>query len=919
MPASSGFPVGDLDTRFGTGGKATFNLAASDDEARAVVNLPGGDFAVVGRSFNGDFDVSIARYNANGTLQTSSTSDGLSYHRRGFRLRDANGSFIKYSDDTPLAAAVLADGSIRIVGTGEAYSRERDASADSLFLMTVQPDNSNSVRWIGRGDGYPRTAYVDPATGSAYVVLERDDVSRLQCYTVSNALCPGFTSAGTVFLSGEVDVLARARSGGFFALETDADDHAPVIVRVTDQGARVGSFGINGAVELKLPGFRGGGLIAAMELADGRVLVSGGSYNSTGAGTAFVARLLPNGSLDASFGSNGYAVSSSLYATSFVSEAGDGAVLAAGLGLSGASSETYSLATFRISASGAVGTPTLVAAPDFDFEVFPAVALRADGSFLMATPEFSDAFQRELYAGDFVTRRFRADGTYDTAFGVDGKVVTNFGGGAQGINDLVIGPDGTTYALGYGASRYGDEDNRYYAVVLKMRPDGSLDPSYGIEGRALAYVYSGYSVANMGGFALQPDGGTVVAGYAYDRGMPRCAVTGLDPQGRHTWGAYFNFTDYAYCYNIARQADGKILVAGGFGSSAGVKMGVARLTAEGSMDVTFGTNGLATVSPAGANGFGYNVAVQVDGRILVSGVLRNGSEENDVAVARLTSTGALDPTFGTGGVFRLDVSGTSNYDALFGLGLRSDGRIVVTGEVYPTSTASRDIFVLGLTAAGALDPTYGTNGLTTLPGASEESANALVLQRDGRALVAGRTNSSAGYVMTVYRFTTAGALDPSFGPGGVVQVPFSGPVSAQSSTVYGLAQKPDGAILLGGAAFDGFGVAHSKTTTVFAQLVGDTPTPAETVADPDALALSAPAPNPARGAVRVRYTLPTPGPVHLDVFDALGRHVATLAAGEQPSGAHTALLDASSLAPGVYLVRLSHDGNTRMQRLTVGR
>jgi photosystem II stability/assembly factor-like uncharacterized protein len=88
---------------------------------------------------------------------------------------------------------------------------------------------------------------------------------------------------------------------------------------------------------------------------------------------------------------------------------------------------------------------------------------------------------------------------------------------------------------------------------------------------------------------------------------------------------------------------------------------------------------------------------------------------------------------------------------------------------------------------------------------------------------------------------------------------------------------------------------------------------------PGALALRTPRPNPARGTTTVGYTLRAPSTVRLDVLDVTGRGVAVLAEGPRRAGAHEAALDASGLAPGVYVVRLSAGGAVRTRRLVVAR
>jgi hypothetical protein len=85
------------------------------------------------------------------------------------------------------------------------------------------------------------------------------------------------------------------------------------------------------------------------------------------------------------------------------------------------------------------------------------------------------------------------------------------------------------------------------------------------------------------------------------------------------------------------------------------------------------------------------------------------------------------------------------------------------------------------------------------------------------------------------------------------------------------------------------------------------------------LSLEAPRPNPTFGSAAVGYTLAESGAVRLSVVDLLGREVAVLEAGEQAAGPHTAVLDASRLSPGIYVVRLATDGQLLTQRVVVVR
>jgi flagellar hook assembly protein FlgD len=86
---------------------------------------------------------------------------------------------------------------------------------------------------------------------------------------------------------------------------------------------------------------------------------------------------------------------------------------------------------------------------------------------------------------------------------------------------------------------------------------------------------------------------------------------------------------------------------------------------------------------------------------------------------------------------------------------------------------------------------------------------------------------------------------------------------------------------------------------------------------PQRVALLPNAPNPFRSSTRLRYTLTEDTPVSLQVYDLLGRRVATLVNEEQPAGRHTVMLDGKGMPSGSYVVRLQAGTQMRTQRIVV--
>ena len=209
---------------------------------------------------------------------------------------------------------------------------------------------------------------------------------------------------------------------------------------------------------------------------------------------------------------------------------------------------------------------------------------------------------------------------------------------------------------------------------------------------------------------------------------------------------------------MAVQPDGKIVVAG----FSGGDFAVVRYTANGTPDPTFGTGGIITTDiNSGSEDYGRAMALQPDGKIVVA-----GSSGDDFAVVRYTANGALDTSFGTGGIITTDItSGSEDYGRA--MALQPDGKIVVAG--FSWSGGDADVAVVRYTANGALDTSFDGDGIVTTDigaGTGNDRGYAVAVQPDGKIVVAGRSNASTTARQRdhflVVRYTAAGALDPSF-------------------------------------------------------------------------------------------------------------------------------------------------------------
>lgn len=202
-------------------------------------------------------------------------------------------------------------------------------------------------------------------------------------------------------------------------------------------------------------------------------------------------------------------------------------------------------------------------------------------------------------------------------------------------------------------------------------------------------------------------------------------------------------------FNVAHQSDGKVIAVGRtVERDGGSSLTIFRLEREGALDLTFGEGGIVrSTSTSGFDDVATAVAVQPDGRIVVA-----GSQSGQLIVMRLLENGTPDDTFGTSGIFleptaahflqRMDIVRTGN------------------GGYRIIANSARRCSVVALTEAGALDELFGSAGIARIGNrlALSTQCNSMVAQSDDRLLLAG-SEDGRGFVD---RLLTNGERDPSF-------------------------------------------------------------------------------------------------------------------------------------------------------------
>lgn len=395
---------------------------------------------------------------------------------------------------------------------------------------------------------------------------------------------------------------------------------------------------------------------------------------------------------------------------------------------------------------------------NYGFGVVRATAIQPDGKILVG----GEIFTTELHA--FTIVRYLPDGTVDESFGDNGKVQTAIAGGGVGIYNLSVLKNGKILAAGYGLVFF--QFPIYQSPILaQYLPDGSPDPSFGDNGVVTINTRSIGTVTTRG-MAVMEDGRIVQAG---SNSQQNTTVLRYMPDGSldNTFGVngisnlYLSGIDNINC--LVLQPDGKIIIGGSYDiNSSSANFLIARFKTDGTLDSSFGYNGKRIIDYNSSTDVIYSLALQPDGKILAAGsVAPAGIGTSAMCVVRFNPDGFYDSSFGNNGIALATID--NYYTSAAGIVLQSDGKITACGRAV---TASDDVpgkllFLVGqFKADGSLNTTFGDGGKTLTDFGLYQRANALSLQADGKIVVAGNgipgDDSEPYYNLALARYNNNG-------------------------------------------------------------------------------------------------------------------------------------------------------------------
>ena len=318
-------------------------------------------------------------------------------------------------------------------------------------------------------------------------------------------------------------------------------------------------------------------------------------------------------------------------------------------------------------------------------------------------------------------------------------------------------------------------------MLVRWTPSGALDATFGTAGVVTGPTVSGASNSLGRAVAIEPNGQIVVVGTATDPSgtatdgilVERYNANGSLDTSFGSGGSWVG-GGFGSGYAVALQPNGDIVAAGSEQISAVSYTTVVRLTSAGAPDSSFGKGGTDVID-LGTNSELLAAALQSNGDIVVAGQqIPNGESTNSV-IARLTPSGALDPTFAGTGAYVNEYNPGGAYSSFTGLAIQSNGDIVGVGDATGTP-GTADAFVVRFTPSGAQDPTFGSGGVahaaaaTDYNGGSSGSfipgASSVALAPNGDIIAAGQYADSIITAGTVWAFTPTGALDSTFGTSG---------------------------------------------------------------------------------------------------------------------------------------------------------
>ena len=742
---------GELDTSFGFNGVVKSDLGEKFEYIffeKQVLEKPDGSMYVI---IEQEGQTLIAKRDKEGKIDLNFGRNGIS---RPIGLIEGH-------------AILQSDGKVVIVGIPD-FSNRRDFiiaryNTDGTLDNSFSNDGKQTTKFKTDANATAAALQSDGKIVVAGYTPSIDDMGNknsdfaLARYNSDGSLDSSFSKDGKVVTTGnatdDVPTAVAIQSNGKilvagYSANNSADNNSSfsTIIRYNKNGSIDSSF----SADTEKFGFLFASPNAMAIQPDGKIVIAGQSVTTTAPGEdnpttttdIFIARYNTNGSIDKTFNHKGWETSDFGY----------------------------------------------------DNEDAFAVAIYTNGKILVGCNIWNGSNT------DFAIARYNSDGGLDESFSSSGLLKTDFDYGEDKASLLSIHKNGEIVMAG--------SSNISNFAVAHYNSDGSLDTDYYNDGK----LSSNLNRFDQGSTfykstAIQSDDKIVVGGNTWNGNNNDFALVRYNTNGSldSTFGKNGLKTTDLSVYkddinSIAIQKDGKI-VAGGFTSNQlGTHFALTRYNTDGSLDSTFSGNGIQNTN-FNWNGEINSIKLQADGKIVAAGNTWNGNN-NDIAVARYNTNGNLDSTFNDDGILQTDIEASEDNGR--SVAIQSDGKIVVAGTKY--NYANSDFLVVRYNADGSLDNSFNGDGILTADMGGNDECAGVVIQADGKIVVAGSTyNIDDSYYantdIVAARFNNDGTSDKTFGKNGIVVTDLGNNDQARSADI-----ESNGKILVGGVSNSRFAV-----------------------------------------------------------------------------------------------------------------
>jgi uncharacterized delta-60 repeat protein len=362
-----------------------------------------------------------------------------------------------------------------------------------------------------------------------------------------------------------------------------------------------------------------------------------------------------------------------------------------------------------------------------------------------------------------------------------------------------------------------------YLTGVARASAGDLVDGFGSDGKVITDFSSNIDVAAA--IAVYPDGRIVLAGYSQSTDNyleTDIALARYNPDGSldETFGngglVTTDLNEYESATAIAIQPDGKIVVSGTISRADRTNdFVVVRYHEDGTLDSSFGQDGVVTTDFDNTMEFAADMAITPNGEIVVAGTIFWSIPQSDFAIARYKSNGDLDETFGSDG--KVTVGLESAHETLAAMALNPRGEIVLAGDTITPQPEvfNSDLALVRLNRDGSPDASFGVDGMVITDFTSVDMSGDVALTSGGEMIVVGTVEPLPGkFDFVVARYNRHGSLDPSFGTAGRVITDFS----LRDDFAFSVAVRPNGTIVVAGKSvpnpnlvqFEDFAIARYK-------------------------------------------------------------------------------------------------------------